>query len=87
MAQDVQYASISQQDEPSVVDDLPARRIRRPTARALAMLEDTFPEGPNPVEEIQSDDASTSSSRLLKQLTSIGIRLKSAGKDHGIKNA
>ena len=61
MAQDVQHASVSQQDEPSVVDDLPARRIRRPTARALAMLEDTFPEGPNPVEEIQSDDASTSS--------------------------
>ena len=26
-------------------------------------------------------------SRLLKQLTSTGIRLKSAGKDHGIKNA
>jgi len=33
--------------------EIPARRVRRPTERALAMLEDSLPEGPG---VLQSDD-------------------------------
>lgn len=49
-----------------VAPEAPAKRIRRPTAKALQALEDPLPEGPGPLEEVDVDVAARPEPLILR---------------------